>query len=99
VSLKTRLVRLEEELPDAPRFLRVCVEVHGEPPLSEGEVAVLGAEEARLKAQAETEGAAGSLIVSVWTRERARELGAPSPPAKEKGCLVVVEVQDAGPGT
>jgi len=36
------------------------------------------------------------MMVSVWSRERATELGAPLPPAKGKGIQVVVEVQDAG---
>jgi hypothetical protein len=91
-SLESRLERLEGEMPSAPRFLRLHVEVHGEPPLSEGEVAVLEAEEARQMAEAEP----GQTVVALWTRERAAELGAPSPPAKEKGLRVAVEVQDGG---
>jgi len=93
-SLEGRLARLEEEMPSAPSLLRVCVEVTGAPPLSEVEVAVLESEEARLKAAAKP----GQMMVSVWSRERATELGAPSPPAKERGIQVVVEVQDAGQG-
>jgi hypothetical protein len=81
-------------MPSAPRFLRLHVEVHGEPPLSEGEVAVLEAEEARQM----TEAKPGEMVVSMWSREKATGLGAPSPPAEETGIQVEIEVQDAGPG-
>jgi hypothetical protein len=88
-SLETRLERLEAEVPGAPRLLRLHIEVGGEPPLTEAEAAVLAAEEARLLAEAEP----GQTVVALWTRERAAELGAPPPPAEEKGLRVEIEVQ------
>jgi len=93
MSLVRRVSRLEEAAPDEPRFLRLHVEVHGEPPLTEAEQAVLEAEEARQRAEAKP----GETAVTIWSRERATELGAPAPTAKEKGIRVIVELPEENP--
>jgi hypothetical protein len=92
MSLVRRVSRLEEMVPEEPRFLRLHVEVTGEPPLSEAETAVLATQERELLAEAEP----GQTVVALWTRERAAELGAPSPPAEETGIQVEIEVLGQG---